>query len=45
MLLDYVRWGNMSQKVEISNEQWDYADRAIEALRRDSLEFLLEAIK
>lgn len=39
------RWGNMSQKVEISNEQWDYADRAIEALRRDSLEFLLEAIK
>ncbi|WP_162613183.1 polysaccharide pyruvyl transferase family protein [Lachnoclostridium sp. An169] len=39
------RWGNVPQKTEISEKQWNYADRILGKMRQDSLEFLLEALK
>lgn len=39
------RWGNVPQKTEISEKQWNHADRVIENIRQDSLKFLLEALK
>lgn len=39
------RWGDVPQKIEISEKQWSHADRIIETLRQESLDFLLEALK
>ena len=41
----YERWGDVSQKTEISEEQWSHADQILENMRQDSLKFLGGALK